>query len=269
MALVCIDYREEELLRILLPVASPFTPSDTFTASPSLVQSAPLPVGDIWIGVREEKATEEKATEEKATEEKATEEKAANGGLVIERKRMADFEASFLDGRYREQRGRILAFCQAHHAQPVYLIEGPFSAGTGRLPKKTLMKLLNRLLLRYQIPIVHTQSVKESAEWIQATAEQWKEDATALQRTQEKVSVSDGLHIQKKQNASDPRLFAMACVAQCPGVSVKMAESLVGTYPSLTALLQLTAKEIEQHKVGARKIGPVVSQRLYALLHSE
>jgi len=256
MALVRIDYREEELLRILLP-AAPLPASDEL-----LIQSAPLPVGDIWIGVREEKAKED-------TEEKATEEKAAHGGLVIERKRMSDFEASFLDGRYREQRGRILAFCQTHHAQPVYLIEGPFSAGTGRLPKKTLMKLLNRLLLRYQIPIVHTQTVKETAEWIQATAEQWKEDATALQRTQEKVSVSDGLHIQKKQNASDPRLFAMACLAQCPGVSVKMAESLVGTYPSLTALLQLTAKEIEQHKVGARKIGPVVSQRLYALLHSE
>lgn len=258
MALVRIDYREEELLRILLPASDEL-----------LIQSAPLPVGDIWIGVREEKAKED--TEEKATEEKTGISEAAgsgSGGLVIERKRMADFEASFLDGRYREQRGRILAFCQTHHAQPLYLIEGPFSAGTGRLPKKTLMKLLNRLLLRYQIPIVHTQTAKESAEWIQATAEQWKEDATALQRTQEKVSVSDGLHIQKKQNASDPRLFAMACIAQCPGVSVKMAESLVGTYPSLTALLQLTAKEIEQHKVGARKIGPVVSQRLYALLHS-
>jgi ERCC4-type nuclease len=258
MALVRIDYREEELLRILLPPSpAPASGSSDPLGSAFLIESAPLLVGDIWIGVREEKDTEEKATE------------GNRGGLVIERKRMADFEASFLDGRYREQRGRILAFCQAHQAQPLYLIEGPFSAGTGRLPKKTLMKLLNRLLLRYQIPMIHTQSAKESAEWIQATAEQWKEDATALQRTQEKVSVTDGLHIQKKQNASDPRQFALACLAQCPGVSVKMAESLMGTYPSLTAILQLTAKEIEQHKVGARKIGPVVSQRLYGLLHSE
>lgn len=264
MALVRIDYREEELLRILLPAPSPFSPaSDASVASlTAWVESAPLPVGDIWIGVSEGKE-EKEATTEAATEA------GTKGGLVIERKRMTDFEASFLDGRYREQRGRILAFCQAHQAQPLYLLEGPYSAGSGRLPKKTLMKLLNRLLLRYQIPIIHTQSAKESAEWIQATAEQWKEDATALQRTQEKVSVVDGLHIQKKQNASDPRSFAIACLAQCPGVSLKMAESLMETYPSFTAILQLTAKEIEQHKVGARKIGPVVSQRLYGLLHSE
>ena len=50
-----------------------------------------IPVGDIWIGLSGEEIQP--------------------GGVVAERKSVRDFEASFLDGRYREQRSRLLAFC--------------------------------------------------------------------------------------------------------------------------------------------------------------
>ena len=65
-----------------------------------------LPVADIWIG-----------------------------DLIIERKSIRDLEASILDGRYREQRGRILAYCQENKAQPMYILEGNLGSSTGRLQK--------------------------------------------------------------------------------------------------------------------------------------
>ena len=66
----CLDTRESELIKIF-----------------ETAEVKQLPVADIWIGMIEEKMVE--------------------GGLIIERKSIRDLEASILDGRYREQRGRI------------------------------------------------------------------------------------------------------------------------------------------------------------------
>ena len=223
------------------------------TRESELIQRIPdaivkqLPVGDIWIGTNDQGIME--------------------GGLIIERKSIRDLEASILDGRYKEQRGRILSFCQENKSQPMYILEGSLASGTGRLQKKALMKFIHRLIFHYQIPVMQTQSVQETAELVQTLVEQWKDDPTSLQRTTELVKVTDGIHVQKKANAADPTQFAISCLAQCPGVSVKMAEQLVQTFTSLQGILNATALELEVVKVGARKVGPVVSKRLYELLH--
>lgn len=226
-----LDTRESELIKLL---------------ENSTVKQ--LPVGDIWIGL-------------------TPEEKVAEGALIIERKSIKDLEASILDGRYREQRGRILSYCQENKTQPIYILEGALSSNTGRLQKKAIMKFINRLTLRYQIPVLQTESVQETAELIQALIEQWKEDPTALQRTTELVKVTDGIHVQKKANAGDHKQFTISCLAQCPGVSVKMAEALVATFGSLKGVIEAPVKEIEAIKVGTRKVGPVVSKRLSELLN--
>ena len=228
-----LDTREGELIRLL-------------QAPQDIVKQ--LPVADIWIGITESNTLSE-------------------GGLLIERKSIRDLEASILDGRYREQRGRLLASCHENKTQPMYILEGSFSSGTGRLTKKALMKFINRLIFHYNIAVMQTASLNETAELIQTLAEQWKEDPTSLQRTTEVVKVTDGIHVQKKANAMDPRQFAICCIAQCPGVSVKAAEQLITIFGSLPGVIQATKEEVEQVKVGARKIGPVVSKRLYELLH--
>ena len=208
-----------------------------------------LPVADIWIGCQDGTPLE--------------------GAVLIERKSIRDLEASILDGRYREQRGRLLAFCHESKAQPMYVIEGSLSSSTGRLAKRALLTFLHRLTLHYQIPVMQTASIEETAELIDTLVEQWKEDPTSLQRTTDIVKVTDGIHVQKKANASDPTYFAISCLAQCPGVSVKMAETLMTTFHSFSGIMKATVKEMEVVKVGARKVGPVVSQRLHALLHAE
>ena len=208
-----------------------------------------LPVADIWIGCQDGMPLE--------------------GAVLIERKSIRDLEASILDGRYREQRGRLLAFCHESKAQPMYVIEGSLSSSTGRLAKRALLTFLHRLTLHYQIPVMQTASIEETAELIDTLVEQWKEDPTSLQRTTDLVKVTDGIHVQKKANASDPTYFAISCLAQCPGVSVKMAETLITTFHSFSGIMKATVKEMEVVKVGTRKVGPVVSQRLHALLHAE
>jgi ERCC4-type nuclease len=224
-----VDTRENDLIKLLQPE-----------------NVKQLLVGDIWIGVADDKLQE--------------------GGLLIERKSIRDLEASILDGRYREQRGRILAYCQENKTQPLYILEGSLNSATGRLQKKAIMKFINRLTFHYQIPILQTASVQETAELVQALIEQWQEDPKSLQRTNELVKVTDGIHVQKKANASDSKQFAISCLAQCPGVSVKMSEALINQYGSLKGVME--AEDIAEVKVGTRRVGPVVAKRLNEMLNA-
>lgn len=227
-----LDTRESELITLL----------DGMTVKA-------LPVGDILIGVKEDDGM------------------MAEGGLVIERKSIRDLEASILDGRYREQRGRILAFCEENKTQPMYILEGSLSSSTGRLHKSALMKFIQRLILHYQIPVIQTTSIQETAELLQTMMEQWIDDPMRLKQTTERIKMTDGIHVQKKANAADPKQFAIACLAQCPGVSVKMAEALINTRGTLKAIMETPVKDLSEIKVGARKVGPVVSKRLHEILN--
>lgn len=242
-----VDMRESELMAQLAALRAKEPTAQLERQEEPQIKA--LPVADIWIGCQEGVPLE--------------------GAILIERKSIRDLEASILDGRYREQRGRLLAFCHESKAQPMYVIEGSLSSSTGRLAKKALLTFLHRLTLHYQIPVMQTASIEETAELIDTLVEQWKEDPTSLQRTTDIIKVTDGIHVQKKANASDPTYFAISCLAQCPGVSVKMAETLITTFHSFSGIMKATVKEMEVVKVGARKVGPVVSQRLHALLHAE
>jgi len=198
-----------------------------------------LPVGDIWIG-----------------------------DLIIERKSIRDLEASILDGRYREQRGRIMAYCQENKTQPLYILEGGLSSHTGRLTTAVIMKFINRLVFHYHMPVVQTGSLVETVELLKTIQEQQQEKPESLQRKTDLIKVADGLHVQKKVNAQDPKQFSIACLSQTPGVSVKMAEALVEAFGSLKGVMDASVKDIENVKVGARKVGPVVSKRLKELLNA-
>ena len=211
-----------------------------------------LPIGDIWIGIDAETK------------------KPVKDGLVIERKTIVDLEASILDGRYREQRTRLLAFCQEHGAQPLYILEGGYSGTTGRLSAQSLMKVTARLQYKHGIPILHTQSLEETAALIKALDEYWTEDSANFQRSTEPLRAIDSIHVSKKVNAIDPKQFRMACLAQCTGVSVKMAETLATIYSSWSTLLAASEKDIAAIvQPGGRKVGPAVAKRLWSLFHSE
>lgn len=231
-----LDTRESELIKLF--------------ASQEGVIVKSLDIGDIWIGVNADNKMQE-------------------DGLIIERKSIADLEASILDGRYREQRGRILSYCQENKTRPIYILEGSLSSATGRLEKSAIIKFINRLVLHYQIAVIRTSNVQETSEIIHALHQQWNEpdQQKSIKKKTDLVKVTDGIHIQKKANASDHRQFAISCLAQCPGVSVKMAEALVDTFKTLKGVIEAAPKEIENVKVGARRVGPAVSKRLSEILN--
>lgn len=233
-----VDVRERDLIRLLTdPI------------------SKALPIADFWIGISGENIS-------------SPEPPLLKGALLIERKTMRDMEASILDGRYREQRQRLMSYCQQKGTTPMYILEGSYFSATGRIGPQALMKHVARLQCKYNITVLHTQNTGETSQLIEALHTYFMEDPTNFQVSGgEPLRAIDGIHVQKKANAAQPTHFAIACLAQCPGVSVKIAEAIVGKFSSWQTLLSASQDQIQSIiQPNGRKVGPAVAKRVHELL---
>ena len=208
-----------------------------------------LPVGDIWIGLSGENVMA--------------------GGIVAERKSVADLEASILDGRYREQKARLLTYCQQYGARPLYIIEGSLDRIAGKFTEDVLRKFLNRLQLRYGVPVIHTDSLDGTANLCKVLMEQIVKDPTVfvLEDGAQKV-YSHTVCVSKRENREDPKVFASLALQQCPGVSAPIADAILLAFGSnLPGVMAASEADIANVKVTEkRRVGPVVAKRLKGLL---
>jgi ERCC4-type nuclease len=213
-----------------------------------------LPVGDIWIGLSGENVLP--------------------GGLVIERKAVADLEASIKDGRYREQRLRLLTHCQETGARPLYIIEGNLDRlNATRFQGNTLRKFLHRLQIRYGVPVIQTESLEGTANICSVLLDQWQTDKTVfVVEDGAKKDYAASVTIHKRGNKEDPAVFASMVLQQCPGVSAAIAKAILekGSGGGLTGTWALSEKDLAAVQVTAkRKVGPALAKRLWTLLHCD
>ena len=213
-----------------------------------------LPVGDIWIG----------------TTDLSGEVVPAVGGVLAERKTAADLEASILDGRYQEQRLRLLTYAQQTGARPLYIIEGSLDRLQGKFTEETLRKFLNRLQLRYGVAVIQTECLQGTARLCGILRDQIAKEADGFvlaDGTQK--SYNSTISVQKRANKEDPAAFASAVLQSCPGVSAAVAEAILkecgGT---LAGVWAATEDDIAGAPISAkRRVGPAVARRLLGLLH--
>jgi len=203
-----------------------------------------LPVGDIWIGLDKE------------------------NGILIERKSVADLEASILDGRYREQRSRLMAYATEKKAHPVYIIEGSMEGRHGeRLKKPALMKHLTRLALRYHIAFFQTASVKETGELCRFFAEQLASDPTTFEQPAQMTYIETRGNT-RQGNTDDPAVFAASVLMCCRGISAAGAQAILeGCGGSLAGVWAASQEKLAAIPVGKMRFGAVKAGRLHALLH--
>lgn len=219
-----------------------------------LLPTAPtrqLPIADIWIGVQDASGTP------------------LPNSVLIERKSIRDLEASMLDGRYREQRQRLLSYCQQTSSQPLYIIEGSYYSSTGRISPPDLMKAVARIQFKHRIAVIQTSTTAETSQAISALSTYWHADPTNFLPPTEQARAIDTIHVNKKVNALDPRAFTVAAISQIPGVSVKMADDILTQFHTFSELLAADEKYIADIKqTSGRRIGPVVAKRIVELLHA-
>ena len=212
-----------------------------------------LPVADIWIGVDADGAP-------------------LPNGLLIERKSAADLDASILDGRYREQRSRLMNYATECRAHPVYIIEGNLS-GQRSLSKSALLKHLTRLAIRYHIAVFQVASLQETAELVLLLADQWRTDPTTFEQPATMTYVETqgkALGVTKKESVDNPHVFAVTVLRACQGVSAQIAEKLLeGCGGSLEGVWNASAEELAAIQCGKVRFGAVRGRRLWSLLHVE
>jgi ERCC4-type nuclease len=231
-----VDVRERDLIPLL-------------SAAPQH-EAKQLPVGDIWIGLSGEQIQA--------------------GGLVIERKRTDDLEASILDGRYREQRTRLLSYCQQTKGRPVYIIEGLLDRFHARLSEKALLKHITRLSIRYGVAVFQTASLQETARLCLLFQEQLAEDSRVFElQGGEAVAYSSTIQVTRKGNREDPAIFASAVLQQVPGVSHAIASAILEKAGGhFQGVWNLPEKELAAIQVSEkRKVGPAIAKRLWSLFH--
>lgn len=189
--------------------------------------------------------------------------------LIGERKTLADFAASNTDGRYREQRARLLAARGATGCSLVYVLEGNWSGddsrivgGHGRVTEGLLRRLTTRLQIRYGMPVLAASSVAETARWLATLLTQLTDDATVFQPSEGEATgavmagITGALSTVKKENRTGGSV-ATAMLSAIPGLGEKRCGALLGL-KSIRELAALSGEEIGALSVGGRKLGAKV-----------
>jgi ERCC4-type nuclease len=206
----------------------------------------------------------------------------ANGDLLLvaERKTHADFAASNADGRYREQRARLMAI-RGSGVAVLYLLEGSWTSDESRFfggrgtTEGQLKRLATRLMLRYGMPVLAAADLKETARWCRVLLAQLTDDpavfvpesgiaaTTAAAMTSYTASIS----VVKKENRG-PHHVAIAMLSTVPGLGEKRVAALLAERNIVSLAAIATPAEIAALVVGGKRLGASIGAALFEALRA-
>ena len=167
--------------------------------------------------------------------------------VVVERKTLADLEASIKDGRYKDQVNRLLA-CPVPNRKIVFLIEGDLASyksfGRG-FQNKSLLSAMTSLWYRHGFTVLRTLSITESADWVVNTA-------SKISRINSEPGVV--FAPEPKRSQSTPATFYHSCLSLVPGLSGASVAALARDYPTLGLLVE-KLKEDASEVYGTKMTG--------------
>jgi crossover junction endonuclease MUS81 len=200
--------------------------------------------------------------------------------LYIERKTINDLAASLNDGRYHEQKARLKG------KNVIYLIEGDYENDLDKQYNKTFNQekfkgCIINTMVRDHLHIYFTENMEESALFIKDILKRLPRYASQLVNevdnefnnlNKEDVQYTNALKTKKKENVT-PKVCFINQLRQITGVSALMAQIIVDQYLSMSNLILEyqnyegdKEKMLKDIKVNNRRIGPVVSKRIYQFL---
>jgi ERCC4-type nuclease len=249
---VHIDFREKELYEVLKGRAENL---------PFIIASQNLEVGDVMIGLESGQPL-----------------------LVMERKTLSDLASSNRDGRYREQRARLLSV-KGQGVAIAYIMEiGPSGWSNelnriwpGKVVESTLYSIVLRLQLRYGISVLQVKDTAGTIALIGQLCKMLQEDNEVFSQagglvgdaTAAAAVYTEALSAQKSANRNMKRPAAgMLCAVA--GVGGKMSESILDACEgTLEGVLKKSEVELAAVSLGKRTVGKVLAKTLWAALHSK
>jgi ERCC4-type nuclease len=201
---------------------------------------------------------------------------------IYERKSLEDLSQSIKDGRYKEQKMRLIAFRQQHilaHTKEIHLgfiVEGVLMGRRkiGGILEDTMWSSIINSMMRDKFYVLQTGNMEHTAQMVRKMAENFMkiESNNQIRNNNhyihsnnqiendsnksfnnniiENESYWDGIQIKKQKNLN-PSIVYLTMMCQIPKVSKKTAEAIMQHYPKLKNLLLMyesleTVKEKEE-----------------------
>lgn len=272
---VRIDIRERDLWDALEPW---WAGSDASKADGWEVVKETLDIGDIVFS-----SAEPASHPAESVEESPEETDHMKDYVILERKTAEDLGASQRDGRYREQRSRLLAKKGAGTSVG-YVVEAPAWSNSltrtwcrGAFSELHLQNAILRLQLRYGLAVFQAASLKETVQWIRRIAGALVKDPTVFQtgiaQTQQEVAAAytEAIHVKKASNMDSDRILH-TLLRTLPGVGNAAADAIVkhteGKFPVFYGLSVEDMSTIRMGD-GKRKVGTVLATKVWNVFHSD
>lgn len=175
-----------------------------------------------------------------------------NGEVVaiIERKTIDDMANSIKDGRYREQKSRLLE--NYDRTKIIYLIEGDLtkenkSIHYNRVSKGTIYSALINMYLRDNINVFHTNNEEETVEFLDEFCK--KITKQGIKFLHKKNTKEDSLfnNLKSKKKQIDTNMVYKLQLSNIPCISKKYADAIIKKYPTMIELIT-SLKDMDDEK---------------------
>jgi crossover junction endonuclease MUS81 len=213
--------------------------------------------------------------------------------LIIERKTINDLISSIKDGRYKEQKCRLLNMREQKKTHLItYIIEGDLSVLEGKDKEISLFwGSWISMIYRDNIPLIRTQSLKETVDFlhrfyersIKGNGSEFINQISSSQTIQSsnvkeiQLDYSNNIKITKKGNVT-PELCQILILSTIPGISKVTADVIIYEYKSVKNICnKYDELETEEEKMvmvanlknpkNNRKIGNAASKKIYEYLN--
>jgi ERCC4-type nuclease len=203
--------------------------------------------------------------------------------LVLERKSFADLASSNRDGRYREQRARLLSL--RGQGIPIgYLMEvGPGWSSDlnrvwpGQVSEELLMSIVMRLQLTHGIPVLYSKDVSVSCAIISHLCKMLKKEPDIFvpskgilaDATVAAAGYAEAISAQKSANRGLRRTGANMLSA-IPGIGSVMSEGILDACDgTLAGVITKSKDDLAALKLGKRSVGPAAAEKIWAALHEK
>lgn len=173
--------------------------------------------------------------------------------FIVERKTMADLDASLKDGRFREQRDRMLE----SGLRVVYIFEG--------IATDMMKKIAVRLFVRYGISSICTNDPADTVDVLYRMYHQSEKGHDILPSTVMTESMQKQFRLRKSGISKD--VFVQYCLSGVPSVSREMAIAIQQKYKDLENIMDASVNDLSKVmyllKSGkTRNVGNAAAQKI-------
>ena len=186
--------------------------------------------------------------------------------IAIERKTMNDLFCSIKDGRYKEQKHRLLQL-QKENIIIMYIIEG------SNKNQNTLSAMINTTI-RDKLFVFRTYNLEETVNTIKTITKNIQKYIEIFNET-ENQSTKYIENISVKKNQCNNNDIYCLQLQQIKGISSKISQCISLKFPNWKSLInnitvdniKILEYDIKNNK--KRKVGPVIANRLYNFIHED